>query len=66
MQTKNNGGDVLARGGVRANFAATDGGVTQEKWDNIWAGYDADAQKDKPNPAQEKLGGDAPTEPSRH
>lgn len=43
----NNGGDVLARGGQRANFQATDGGVTQEKWDSIWADYDPETEKKK-------------------
>jgi hypothetical protein len=32
--TINGGGDVLARGGVRATFRNAD--VTQEKWDAIW------------------------------
>lgn len=35
MQTVNNGGDVLARGGVRAQFGPAK--VSQEKWDAIWA-----------------------------
>lgn len=38
MQTKNNGGDVLARGGVRATFNPAEG-VTQKKWDDIFADY---------------------------
>lgn len=32
----NNGGDVLARGARKANFPASGGKVTQEKWDAIW------------------------------
>lgn len=52
MQTKNNGGDVLARGGIRANFPATDGGVSKDKWAAAFDDFDPEAFKAAPNPAQ--------------
>jgi len=36
MQTMNKGGDVLARGNARCQFAPMGGGVSQEKWDAMW------------------------------
>ncbi len=35
----NNGGDVLARGGRRATYRASEN-VTQEHWDKIWDGWE--------------------------
>lgn len=46
MQTKNSGGDVLARGGSRATFRPAEG-VSDEKWNDIWADYDPEAYKTK-------------------
>jgi len=40
--TINGGGDVLARGGVRATFRGPN--VSQEKWDAIW-GKDSGPKK---------------------
>lgn len=37
--SENNGGDVLARGGVRATFT-TGAKVSQAKWDSIFGGKD--------------------------
>ena len=37
--SENNGGDVLARGGVRATFT-TGSKVSQQKWDSIFGGKD--------------------------
>jgi hypothetical protein len=37
MRTENSGGDVLARGGVKATFQAAGAKVSQEAWDKIWA-----------------------------
>lgn len=34
MRLENSGGDVLARGGSRAQFHGAN--VSQEKWDAIW------------------------------
>jgi len=34
MQTKNSGGDVLARGGARATFRPAEG-VSDQKWNDI-------------------------------
>ena len=34
MRLENSGGDVLARGGVRASFHGPN--VSQERWDEIW------------------------------
>lgn len=41
MQSQNNGGDVLARGGVKATFRPAQG-VSQSKWDSIFGDFDAD------------------------
>lgn len=38
------GGDVLARGGVKASFPPAGGNISQERWDAIWA-EDNDAEK---------------------
>lgn len=38
-------GDKLARGGVRANFPATDGGVSKDKWDAAFDDFDPEAFK---------------------
>ena len=35
-----NGGDALARGAKSANFPASDGKVTQERWDEIFGARD--------------------------
>lgn len=40
MQTTNKGGDVLARGGSRCQFAPMGGNVSQQKWDNMWKNDD--------------------------
>jgi hypothetical protein len=45
--SENQGGDVLARGGIRAQFRAAGSSVTQEKWDSIWA-----EEKVEPKPAE--------------
>lgn len=45
MQTINKGGDVLARGGVKNQFPPAGGGVTQEKWDSIFADFNLDEYK---------------------
>jgi hypothetical protein len=37
--SENNGGDVLARGGIRATFT-TGAKVSQGKWDSIFGGKD--------------------------
>jgi hypothetical protein len=54
MQTVNKGGDVLASGGVRNTFPPAGGSISQEKWDGMWEGFDAEAYKNAPNPAQVK------------
>lgn len=46
MQTKNSGGDVLARGGSRATFRPPEG-VTEEKYNDIFADFDPEAYKAK-------------------
>ena len=43
--SENNGGDVLARGGVRATFRTAGSSVTKEQWDRMWA-EDTDEPKD--------------------
>lgn len=51
MQTQNNGGDVLARGGVRAQFAPAQ--TTQEKWNAAFDDFDPEEFKKKA--ADEKI-----------
>jgi hypothetical protein len=36
MRTENSGGDVLARGGAKAQFRAAGSKVTAEQWAAIW------------------------------
>jgi hypothetical protein len=42
-------GDKLARGGVRADFATTDGGVSADKWAQAFDDFDLEAFNAKPN-----------------
>jgi hypothetical protein len=50
----NKGGDCLASGATRCQFPPAGGSVSQEKWDEIFDGFDAEAYKNSPNPAQVK------------
>jgi len=59
MQTKNNGGDQLARGMHRAQFHTAEG-VSQEKWDSIFGDFDADRYRRN---AGGESAGDAGAEP---
>jgi len=45
MRTENSGGDVLARGGVKATFQTASVSVTAEKWESIFGDFDAEAYK---------------------
>lgn len=45
MRTENSGGDVLARGGVKATFQTANTKVTAEKWESIFGDFDAEAYK---------------------
>lgn len=38
-------GDVLASGGTQAQFPTTNGEISQEKWDDIFADFDAEAYR---------------------
>ena len=44
MQTTNKGGDVLARGGSRCQFAPMGGNVSQEAWDAMWVSDNSDSE----------------------
>jgi hypothetical protein len=57
MQTVNKGGDVLARGATRNTFPPAGGNVTDAKWKEMWEGFDPEAYKKAPNPAQVKAEG---------
>ena len=37
-----NGGDVLAKGGRKCQFPPAGGTVSQEKWDKMFEGFDAE------------------------
>lgn len=50
MQTQNKGGDVLASGGVRAQFPPANK-ITQDKWDSIFADFDPEKYKKTDKPA---------------
>lgn len=41
--SQNRGGDVLARGGSRAQFRASESGTSQEKWNLAFGINDKDA-----------------------
>lgn len=62
--TINNGGDVLARGGVSATFRGPD--VSQEKWDAIF-GSDSGPKKNyrRANRAQTRTAGSVPRKARR-
>ena len=51
--SENNGGDVLAKGGVRCQFRAAGSNVTQERWDAIWAEDENDTASGSRNPNSE-------------
>ena len=51
MRTENSGGDVLARGGVRARFQTASTKVTQEQWDAI---FNSDPEPEKKDETEEK------------
>jgi hypothetical protein len=54
MQTINKGGDCLASGATRCQFPPAGRSISQEKWDRMWEGFDAETYKNAPNPAQVK------------
>ena len=49
MRLENRGGDVLARGGTKAQFQGPN--VSQERWDEIW-----EPEVDNSNASAEKTG----------
>ena len=42
-------GDKLARGAARATYAATEGGLSDKKWNDIFDSYDPEAFRNAPN-----------------
>lgn len=42
-------GDRLARGGIKATFPATDGGITQDAWSRAFDDYNPEEFKNAPN-----------------
>jgi len=38
-------GDKLARGAIRATYTTTEGGVSNKKWDDMFADYDPERFK---------------------
>lgn len=42
-------GDRLARGMARAQFMTTDGGITQDKWDQAFDDFDLEKFQNEPN-----------------
>ncbi len=54
-------GDKLARGAVKATYPSTEGGVTAEKWNNIFDTFDPEEFKNAPNKSSQRssdAGGD--------
>jgi hypothetical protein len=47
-------GDKLARGMARATYSSTEGGVSAEKWANIFDSYDPEAFKASPNKSSQR------------
>lgn len=43
-------GDKLARGQVRATYPSTEGGVSADKWNDIFDSFDPEAYKKAPAP----------------
>lgn len=54
MQTQNKGGDVLASGGIRAQFPPAGSGKTQKEWDAMWEGYTPEKSHIKPKRKKKK------------
>lgn len=42
-------GDKLARGAARATYSSTEGGVSADKWNDIFDSYDPEAFRNAPN-----------------
>ena len=61
-------GDRLARGAVSARFCTTEGGMSQEKWNQMFNDYNPEEFKNAPNKSmqhvEEVSGGDANSTPS--
>ena len=49
-------GDKLARGMTKATFPSTEGGVTAEKWNNIFDTFDPEEFKNAPNKSSQRSG----------
>lgn len=47
--SENRGGDVLAAGAIRCQFAPAGGKVTQEQWDAIFEGFDPEKYRRNAN-----------------
>jgi len=48
-----NGGDALARGAKSATFPASEGKITQERWDEIFKDWDPPKQKSVSDPSDQ-------------
>ena len=60
--SENNGGDVLAKGGIRCQFRVAGSNVSQEHWDSVWA-EDTDESKNSRSDADLPSPGNVGTEP---
>jgi hypothetical protein len=49
-------GDKLARGAVRATYAATEGGITEDKWAQAFGDFDAEKFQSEPNKTRVRSG----------
>jgi hypothetical protein len=54
MQTQNKGGDVLASGGIKAQFPPAGSGKTQEEWDEMWKDFTPEKSFIKPKKRDKK------------
>ena len=57
-------GDKLARGAVRATYASTEGGVTEDKWAEAFGEFDPEKFKNEPNKSSQRTTSDSDTDVS--
>ena len=48
-------GDKLARGAISARFCTTEGGMSQEKWDQMFNDYNPEEFKNAPNKSRQRI-----------
>ena len=55
-------GDKLARGAVKAVYSSTEGGISADKWNDIFDSYDPEAFRAAPNKSSQRTASDSDTD----